>query len=53
MVAFHLSVSGCPGESLFGILACLIYLLGLGANPCLRADISLAVLVGAEEPTDC
>ena len=53
MVAFHLSIPGCQGETLFGVLACLVCLLHFGANPCFRADVSLAALVSTQESSDC
>ncbi len=45
LVAFHLAQNGRPGETLFGPLACLTALLVHGADPCLRADISVRPLV--------
>lgn len=53
VVGFHLSRSGCRGETLFGILACLLSLLSVGAKPQSKADISLQALVGNEEGNDC
>ena len=53
LVGTHLSRSGCKDESLFGILACLLCLLSHGANPLLKADISLQALLGSEEITEC
>lgn len=53
LVGLHLSQSGCKDETLFGILACLLCLLSYGANPLLKADISLEALLGSEEVNEC
>ena len=53
LVATHLSRSGCKNETLFGILACLICLLNNGANPLLKATISVPALLGNEEVNKC
>lgn len=53
LVGLHLSQSGCKDETLFGIVACLLCLLSYGANPLLKADISLQALLGSEEVNEC
>ena len=53
MVGFHLSKSGCKGESLFGILACLLCLLSYGADPRLKADVSFQSLLGEQDSDRC
>ena len=53
VVGFYLSRSGCRGETLFGILACLLCLLSLGAKPQLKANVCLQTLVGSEAGSDC
>ena len=53
LVGLQLSYSGCKGETLFGILACLLCLLSNGANPLLKANISIQALLGSEELEDC
>ena len=53
LVGLHLSRSGCKGENLFGILACLMCLLKSGANPLIMANISLQALLGNEEVNEC
>ena len=53
IISFHLSQSGCEGETLFGVLACLLCLLQNGANPLLKANISLRMLLSDEEGLDC
>jgi len=53
LVGLHLSQSGCKDETLFGILACLLCLLSYGANPLLKADISLQALLGSKEVNEC
>ena len=53
MVGFHLSLSGCENENLFGILACLLCLLSNGADPRLKAEISLQSLWGDQDGDRC
>ena len=53
MVGFHLSESGCKGENLFGILACLLCLLSYGVDSRLKADISLQSLWGEQDSDRC
>ena len=53
LVGLHLSRSGCENENLFGILACLLCLLSNGANPLLKADISVQDLLGNDQVNDC
>ena len=53
LVGLHLSRSGCKGENLFGILACLLCLLKYGANPLLKAELSVQALLGDEEVNGC
>ena len=53
LVGLHLSRSGCQNETLFGILACLLCLLSNGANPLLKASISMQALLGNEEVNEC
>ena len=53
LVGVHLSQSGCEDENLFGVLACLLCLLRNGANPLLRASISIRALLGNDESNEC
>ena len=53
LVGLHLSHFGCEKENLFGILACLLCLLHNGANPLLKANISVQALLGNEEGNEC
>ena len=53
VVGLHLSLSGCKGENLFGILACLLRLLSCGANPLLTAHISLQALLDSDQGNEC
>jgi hypothetical protein len=54
MIAFQLAQHGCEGEDLFGIIACLLCLLGKGANPSLTSELSLTALFGPNEQSeDC
>ena len=49
----HLAQSGCENENLFGILACLVCLLRFGANPLLKARISLEALMVGRDADEC
>lgn len=53
LVCFHLASAGRPGETLFGMLACLVCLLTLRADPSLSAEISLPAILGLEETETC
>ena len=53
LVGLHLSLSGCQNETLFGILACLLCLLSNGANPLLKAHISLQALLDNDQGNEC
>ena len=53
LVGLHLSHSGCKGENLFGILACLLCLLSYGANPLLTAHISPQALLDNDQGNEC
>ena len=53
LVGLHLSKSGCEDETLFGILACLLCLLSNGADPSLKASISVQALLDTEEGNEC
>lgn len=53
LAAFHLAQHGCKGETLFGILACLLCLLASGANPMLKAHVSGRALLTDEQADEC
>lgn len=53
VVCFHLASAGRHGETLFGMLACLVRLLTLRADPLLSAQISLPALLGLGETAEC
>ncbi|PQE32433.1 Clr5 domain protein [Rutstroemia sp. NJR-2017a WRK4] len=53
MTVFHLAHNGCEGENLFGAVACLACLLAKGANPFLKASISLPALLGTDTDHEC
>ena len=53
LVGLHLALSGCQNENLFGILACLLCLLRNGANPLLKAHVSLEALVDNDQGNEC
>jgi hypothetical protein len=49
VVAFYLAHCGMPGETLLGILAVLVCLLSLGANPSMKTDMSVQEILGGAE----
>lgn len=53
LVCFHLANAGRPGETLFGMLACLVSLLTFRADPTSHAEISIPALLGLEETEEC
>ena len=53
LVGLHLSQSGCTEENLFGILACLLCMLSNGANPLMKAAISLQALLSDDAGSEC
>lgn len=53
VTAFHLAQHGCQNENLFGILACLLCLLGSGANPLLKAHVSGQALLTTGQADVC
>jgi len=53
VTAVHLASQGSNGETLFGILACLLCLLRHGANPLLTAPVSLDSLLGSGDGFEC
>lgn len=53
VVCFHLARSCRPGETLFGMLACLVCLLTLRADPSRSAEISLPAILGLGETEEC
>jgi hypothetical protein len=52
-VSWQLATAGCEGETLFGILACLIELLARGADPLLKANTNISALQGLVPSTGC
>ena len=53
LVGLQLCQFGCKNENLFGILACLLCMLSNGANPLLKATISMQALLTDDGVTDC
>ncbi|KAH8656006.1 hypothetical protein BGZ60DRAFT_567862 [Tricladium varicosporioides] len=53
VTAFYLAWLGSEGETLFGMLACLLCLLGKGANPLKTADVSLEALLDYGGTQEC
>jgi hypothetical protein len=49
----YLAQLGSDGENLFGMIACLLCLLGKGANPLLKADVSLNALLNNDDSQHC
>ncbi|KAI3396155.1 hypothetical protein diail_418 [Diaporthe ilicicola] len=52
-VCFHLADAGGPGETLFGMLACLFSLLAYKADPTSSAEISIPAVLGFKEAEEC
>jgi hypothetical protein len=53
LTAFHLANSGCEGEDLFGIIACLLCLLCHGVKSRVTAPLSIMALLGTNESDHC
>jgi len=53
VTAVYLAQLGRDGENLFGMVACLLSLLGKGANPLLKAHISLTALLSGDDSQEC
>jgi hypothetical protein len=53
VTAVYLAQLGRDGETLFGIIACLLCLLGKGANPLLKAHLSLDALLHRRDSQEC
>lgn len=49
----YLAQLGSDGEALFGMIACLLCLLGKGANPLLKANVSLNALLNSGDSQYC
>ncbi|KAK7931180.1 hypothetical protein PG985_001892 [Apiospora marii] len=53
LTTFHLAQNACQGETLFGALALLVCLLIHGANPCMKAELSVEALMGVDDEEAC
>ncbi|KAI0517505.1 hypothetical protein F5B22DRAFT_108079 [Xylaria bambusicola] len=53
LTASQLAQRGFQGENLFGMVACLVFLLTKGANPAFRAEISIGLLLGVDDQLEC
>lgn len=53
VTAVYLAQLGSDGENMFGMVACLLSLLGKGANPLLKAHISLTALLSGDDSQEC
>lgn len=51
--AFYMSKLGMEGETLFGCLAVAVCLLSLGADPCLKLNISNEIIWESDESQNC
>ncbi|PVH82759.1 hypothetical protein DL98DRAFT_619155, partial [Cadophora sp. DSE1049] len=53
VTAVYLAQLGSQGETLFGMVACLLCLLGKGANPLLKAHVSPTALLTDDDSQKC
>jgi len=53
ITAVYLAQLGSDGENLFGMIACLLCLLSKGADPLLKADVSLNALLSSDDIQQC
>lgn len=53
LTAFQLARSGCEGEDLFGMIAVLLCMLANGMDLCIRAPVSIHLLLGIDDGTCC
>ena len=53
LITFNLAHRGCEGETLFGMVACLVCLLVNDADPTAKADISVDLLLGTDKGQGC
>lgn len=53
VTAFYLANNGTEGETLFGIIACLVCMLAHGAAPSQTAEVCMASLFGGEASENC
>lgn len=53
VLAYHLADSGIQGETLFGAVAMLVYLLRLGADVSLKAEVSFDEILGVAFLSEC
>ncbi|OTA65967.1 hypothetical protein K449DRAFT_458006 [Hypoxylon sp. EC38] len=53
LVAFYLASNSMPGENLFGMVSCLVFLLTLRADPCVAVEVSVPALIGRSTIDEC
>jgi hypothetical protein len=53
MTSFYLATAGCQDEDLFGMICCLFSLLACKVDPRMTSEISLAILLDAQEGDTC
>ncbi|KAI4861148.1 hypothetical protein F4820DRAFT_461178 [Hypoxylon rubiginosum] len=52
LTAFYLANYGCPGETLFGMVSCLVCLLVHNADPCSTSEVSVPAMFGLDTADD-
>ncbi|KAI0880457.1 uncharacterized protein GGS22DRAFT_197525 [Annulohypoxylon maeteangense] len=53
LTAYHLAEDGIPGESLFGMVSCLVCLLTFRADPRVAVQVPMSAWVGYDTSEDC
>ncbi|KAI1328405.1 hypothetical protein F5Y16DRAFT_154316 [Xylariaceae sp. FL0255] len=53
IAGFHVAQYGFEGETLFGVLACLVCLLSMGADPTQSTELSIDELLGRNNDQEC
>lgn len=53
LVAYYLANNGTEGETMFGIIACLVCMLVHGADPTRATDLSIPALLGEDVGENC
>ncbi|ORY60733.1 uncharacterized protein BCR38DRAFT_45851 [Pseudomassariella vexata] len=53
LATYHLANSGILGETLFGMVACLVCLLTFRADPCTKVEVSIQEFLGHNQPDQC
>ncbi|OTB02444.1 hypothetical protein M426DRAFT_13590 [Hypoxylon sp. CI-4A] len=53
LTAFYLANDGFPGETLFGMISCLVCLLTYRADPCATYEVSIPAILGWDLRDEC